>query len=188
MFRVQVVHGVVSSSRRREPRRAAAVPAIPGRAPPPVLFAGASPTSSSTSTAQQQARPCSTPTGIGHLRAARAAAPPPTSSSFLRPFLAGFEALVSTPIPSYTSPNSRPFPRRNRAPHELPRWQQWLFGADPIPPLLPCLESPKRNPLTLLSLPMPLASRMEAGSAIPRELSEHELTVMATRDLVQQLE
>ena len=80
------------------------------------------------------------------------------------------------------------FPRRNRAPHELPRWQQWLFGADPVPPLLPCLESPKRNPLTLLSPPMPLASRMEAGSAIPMELSELVLTVMATKGLVQQLE
>jgi hypothetical protein len=33
MFRVQVVHGVVSSSRRREPSRAAAVLAIPSRVP-----------------------------------------------------------------------------------------------------------------------------------------------------------
>ena len=78
------------------------------------------------------------------------------------------------------------FPRRNRAPHELPRWHQWLFGADPVPPLLPCLESPKKNPLTLLSLPMPLASRTEAGSAIPMELSELVLTVMAARDPMQQ--
>ena len=80
----------------------------PRSRPPPVLSAGASPTSSSTSTAQQQARPCSTLTGIGHLRAARAAAPPPTSSSFLRPFPAGFEALASTHTPSSTHPIRRP--------------------------------------------------------------------------------
>ena len=48
----------------------------PRSRPPPVLSAGASPTSSSTSTAQQQARPCSTPTGIGHLRAASCCSAP----------------------------------------------------------------------------------------------------------------
>ena len=44
---------------------------------------------------------------------------------------------------------------------------------------LPCPELPKLNPLALLSLTIPLASRMEAGSAVPVELRELGHAAMA---------
>ena len=44
---------------------------------------------------------------------------------------------------------------------------------------LPCPEPPKLNPLALLSLTIPLASRMEAGSAVPVELGELGHAAMA---------